>query len=743
MATTDIAGRVAVMVFPQVDKGALSRVSKQLGTQLDGKPIGEELGEEITEGAEKETKSGGGGVGAAFGKAVIGGVAALGIGSVIMNSITGELEKEDNTALLASKLGLSPEDAKKYTDASTEVFKQGWGESKEEVNSAMTTIVGSVKGAADMGTEELGKMTTGMLAVSKTFGFEAGEITSSLQSMMSAGIVKDFDEGLDVLTKGLQTGGVKAEDLLDTFREYSGDFARLGLDGKDALGAINGLLDAGVMNTDKAADGFRELFTRIRNGDQTAIDSLKELGLDAAKVQEQFIAGGDAAKEGYGNVVTALNEASGLVKSTAVTNLFGSPGEDFYDAFQRGVPPEAIDSIEAVGGAVDKIEENYSTAGAGLEAFKRTLQADVSSFIASEVMPVLMTFVGWFKDDFVPAVKPAYEGLKSFVGSLGWVVDAINSTIGFVVKFKDVILPLALVFGGMALTIKAITLAKTAWVTVTGALTAAQIGLNLAMKANPIGLVIGLVVGLVAGFIYLWQNVEGFRNFFIGAWEGIKSILGGIFDWLGGTVVPGIAGFFAAVGSGAMEVLGNIGGFFSGIANWVAEMKTNLIVTGLLIWRIFSGQIDNLKQGFGGVAGFVKGAFEKTLTIIKGVINAMIILLNRPLNAINGIRITIPKWVPKIGGASWAPKVPVIPSFADGGVVPATPGGQIIRVAERGQPERILNEYEYQNMRQALRSTADRGGRREEIRQTFNIQGENLPAGDIARKVKRYEEWSR
>ncbi|HBI2170528.1 TPA: hypothetical protein KZI03_000599 [Listeria monocytogenes] len=52
---------------------------------------------------------------------------------------------------------------------------------------------------------------------------------------------------------------------------------------------------------------------------------------------------------------------------------------------------------------------------------------------------------------------------------------------------------------------------------------AAFLLLNTAMRANPIGLVISLIAGLVAAFIYLWNNNKGFRKFWLGMWEKIKS----------------------------------------------------------------------------------------------------------------------------------------------------------------------------------------------------------------------------
>jgi hypothetical protein len=52
------------------------------------------------------------------------------------------------------------------------------------------------------------------------------------------------------------------------------------------------------------------------------------------------------------------------------------------------------------------------------------------------------------------------------------------------------------------------------------------------MNLNPIGLVIAAVIALVAGFIYLWNTSEGFRNFWIGLWEGIQNVVGAAVDWI-------------------------------------------------------------------------------------------------------------------------------------------------------------------------------------------------------------------
>lgn len=64
----------------------------------------------------------------------------------------------------------------------------------------------------------------------------------------------------------------------------------------------------------------------------------------------------------------------------------------------------------------------------------------------------------------------------------------------------------------------------------------AQLALNSAQMANPIGLIVGAIAGLVVSFTVLWNTSDKFRNFWTGLWESIKKVTS--------TVVHAIAGFF-------------------------------------------------------------------------------------------------------------------------------------------------------------------------------------------------------
>jgi len=48
-------------------------------------------------------------------------------------------------------------------------------------------------------------------------------------------------------------------------------------------------------------------------------------------------------------------------------------------------------------------------------------------------------------------------------------------------------------------------------------------GLDDKLKKNSVVIIVAAIAALVSAFIYLWNNCEGFRNFWINLWEGIKE----------------------------------------------------------------------------------------------------------------------------------------------------------------------------------------------------------------------------
>lgn len=61
-----------------------------------------------------------------------------------------------------------------------------------------------------------------------------------------------------------------------------------------------------------------------------------------------------------------------------------------------------------------------------------------------------------------------------------------------------------------------------------GEITLAQWAMNIAMSANPIGIIIVALAAAAAGIAYLWNKFEGFRQFLFSLWETFKMIFSNI-----------------------------------------------------------------------------------------------------------------------------------------------------------------------------------------------------------------------
>lgn len=170
------------------------------------------------------------------------------------------------------------------------------------------------------------------------------------------------------------------------------------------------------------------------------------------------------------------------------------------------------------------------------------------------------------------------SGLPGFMERLGFIA---RQTFDFLMRHKEILVALAGAIAGYKLAMMGLQIVQTVrgWIQ---KMAAAQWGLNAAMSANPIGLLVAAIVGLVAGFIYLWNNVEGFRNFFLGVWDAIKVGVGVAVDWIKGALAT-MGDFFSTVWDGIKNVVGVSFTFIQDVANNVVSFFRD-VVAPMFVW---------------------------------------------------------------------------------------------------------------------------------------------------------------
>jgi phage-related protein len=120
--------------------------------------------------------------------------------------------------------------------------------------------------------------------------------------------------------------------------------------------------------------------------------------------------------------------------------------------------------------------------------------------------------------------------------------------------------------------------------------TIAQVALNFALTANPIGIVVVALAGLAAGLVYAYKRSETFRNIVNGTFTVVKAVVGSVAGWLS-KYVPR-----------AFAIL------VSGVRTYINIYRT-VVVTAFKVVRAI----------IGAVGSFVAGSVKFYIAYLNGV----------------------------------------------------------------------------------------------------------------------------
>lgn len=104
-----------------------------------------------------------------------------------------------------------------------------------------------------------------------------------------------------------------------------------------------------------------------------------------------------------------------------------------------------------------------------------------------------------------------------------------------------------------------------------------------------------------------------------------------------------------------------------------------------------TGAVRDVERGFGaafgGIKSFAATSFGDLVGIVKAPVDGVIGLVDEAIGDLDGLHVSIPSWVPGVGGDSFGVSIPKLPMLASGGLVMPQPGGVQVTVAEAGQAE--------------------------------------------------------
>ncbi|MFJ5915039.1 phage tail tape measure protein [Streptomyces ardesiacus] len=565
-----------------------------------------------TEGMADDVAANGSKMGTAL--AAAGAAAGALAGAAIMSTLSQAMDVSEATTRLEAQLVNTTADVEAATDAMTNVFTDGWGESATEVGDAIKSVTLNMDEFTGQ-QDRLEDMTKKTMALAQAFDQDLEKATAAAGQMVKTGMADTFEEAMDLIATGLSSVANKSDDLLDTFNEYSTLFRRVGLDGATAMGLISQGLQAGARDSDAIADAIGIFSEMALAGGKQVNEAFGSIGLNGEDIGRKMRAGGTEAVSALQQTMDALRGTDdATTRLSAAQVLFGDLANTQADALYALDPASAAAAggFDDVAGAADKVVEKLEDSPAmKLEAFKRTVQQNVIDFLGDKVLPAVVDFKDQFGKAFRESWQAAGDGGAEGADRVLNFVAILGQRIGE--KIVTDLLPQAaegLAHFGQRLAEYAMEDPASLFkiVLIAGALLLALTQLPLLLAAG-LALTAGLIIGGFVGEL-IKKGQEKLPEW----WSSFT-------DWVGG--LPGqIGDVFSVVGF-------SIGLWFAGLwSDYIADPVSRQWSAFVGTVRALPGQAGDALSGLGGTIAtsawnafqsMKNAAVDRTLSLISWV----------------------------------------------------------------------------------------------------------------------------
>lgn len=492
---------------------------------------------------------------------------------------------------------------------------------------------------------------------------------------MSA-VAKEMGLSLNELITKIQDGQVKTEDFAEAFK-------RAGMSMQD--------MATSYKTIDQALDGLKET---LANKLKPAFDALSKAGIKALEaIMNQL------DKIDFNKLATSLEEVLNKIDFNAIVEKIASfvntsvaKIKEFWQGFSNtSAIADFKKALSEVWEAIKKVASVLS--GGDMASFGEKIGKALS--IASTAIQSFAKVVQSLSPEQIRAIAAAFLAFKTAQRTTKLATDALIGLRGAVSTTKNV-------FSGMQSATRVGTAlfgiargskaASSALYFMSETSTLAKVavgGLNIFSKIGgwigpavtaiisflgPVGLVIAAIVAIGAAFVVLWNKSEGFRNFFIGlwdgivnvasnAWRGIQNAWNGFVEWFSNlwnsitegsmTAWNGFVEFLTPVIEGVKGLWSSFSEFMSTIWNGIVEVATTawntlqpvvetvwgiiqqiisvaietilpIIQTGLqIIQEIWSGGWEIFKTVVGAAWTIISTVISTVLNVIAGIINTV------------------------------------------------------------------------------------------------------------------------
>lgn len=631
------------------------------------------------------------------------GLAAMGSGAIAATKYLTDLGGEWQTATnqVAASTGAAGKELEGLRDVMEDVYAANYGDSVADVGDAVAMVN---RNMANLDQNGLTAATEGALALRDAFEYDVAESTRAAEA-----IRKNFgssaEEAFSLIAAGAQNGLDYSGELIDTINEYSSQFAKLGFDADGMFNILQAGADGTAWNLDKVGDAIKEFSIRAIDGSNSTVEAFTSLGYNAEEIMATFAAGGEGANKAFFDVINTLMDVDDQVERDALgVALFGTMWEDLgTEAMEAmaGASQAAYDTE----GALEQINQvKYNDLDSAIQGIGRQMEvallpaadAVYQSIMDNmpeiteameEMSPVIAEIAGDFADWAGGAISQGLpilvDGIRDFANWAGKAYEKAKPFLSFLWEHKGTVLAVAAALRVLGPAIGAVTTAMNAFKTAKTFMALLQSSGKIAqvtaafqrfgsILTGPLGIIIA-VAGAIALLYKNWDTVKAwlvnFGNTVNQIWTNFSNMVGNAIAAIG-QKFPMLGAYLQGWWESIQAAVDNVKAIFQNIIDFISNVFSGN----------WSAAWENIVHIFGNLFGML-------VNLAKAPINGVISAINWVLSKINSISVTIPDWVPGVGGKTLGFNIPTIPQLAEGGVATSP---TLAEIGEGGEPEAVM-----------------------------------------------------
>ena len=413
----------------------------------------------------------------------------------------------------------------------------------------------------------------------------------------------------DVLAAASSNANTNVSMMGETFKYAAPVAGALGFSVEDVAETIGLMANSGI----KASQAGTSLRTML-----TSLAGNVKLSSESMGVMEVATTNADGSMRELGDILTDLRFCfSKMTEAEAASNAESIVGKNAMSGF-LAVMQAAPADIEKLSTAIDKCD---GTSESMAETMQDNLNGQIT-ILKSQLQELAISF----GDMLMPVIRDVVTHIQGMVDWLNGLSDTQKKLIMVIALVLAAVGPVLIIIGKIATGIGALMSLASSLGPILGVIKGA-----FAALTGPVGIAIAVIAALTAAFTFLWNNCEGFRNFWITLWENIKQT--------SAAVIESLVLFFTVSIPGAWNA---VIAFFSGIPAWwnnlwegikqtVSEAWETIktVVMGILsptirnIMTLWNSAKDGIMKAMEGIKLILSGAWE----LIKNIVMAPVLFI--------------------------------------------------------------------------------------------------------------------